>query len=219
MRHRRQDLSANARKRSPALKNCAIYTRVSTADQTVENQKRDLLCYCQGRELEVVAVFEDTGVSGAKVSRAQLDEMMKQARQRRFDTVLVWKFDRFARSTSRLLAALQEFRDLGIDFISYSEGIDTSTSVGKMVFTFLGAIAEFERSLIQERTRSGLQRAKEAGIVCGRPRKGFDIGEALKLHGEGWGVRRIGKKLGVSYGTVHRALKAVTKVCGAKPPK
>jgi DNA invertase Pin-like site-specific DNA recombinase len=88
------------------------------------------------------------------------------------------------------------------DLISYSEGIATSTSVGKIVFTFLDAIAEFERSLIQERTRSGLQRAKAAGIHCGRPRKGFDIAEALKLHGQGWGVRRVGSKLGVSYGTI-----------------
>lgn len=121
--------------------------------------------------------------------------------------------------TSHLRVALQEFRDLGIDFISYSEGTGPSTSVGKMVFTFLGAIAEFERSLIQERTRSGLQRAQAAGIHCGRQRKGFDIGEALKLHGEGWGVRRIGKKLGVSYGTVHRALKAITKVPVVRRPK
>jgi DNA invertase Pin-like site-specific DNA recombinase len=98
------------------LKKCAIYTRVSTADQTVENQKRELLRYCQARELEVVALFEDVGVSGAKMSRPRLDEMMKQARQRRFEVFLVWKFDRFARSTSHLLAALQEFRDLGIDF-------------------------------------------------------------------------------------------------------
>ena len=101
-----------------------------------------------------------------------------------------------------------------------SEGSDTSTSVGKMVFTFLGAIAEFERSLIQERTRSGLQRAKAAGIHCGRTRKGLDIAEALRLHAEGLGVRRIVKHLGVSYSSsIHRALQAVSKVPAAKPPK
>ena len=122
-----------AYERGLALKpKCAIYTRVSSTDQTMENQKRDLLRYCQGHEMEVVALFEDTDVSGAQKSRPQLDEMMVQARQRRFDIVLVWKFDRFARSTSHLLAALQEFRDLGVDFISYSSVYRALTAVSKV---------------------------------------------------------------------------------------
>jgi DNA invertase Pin-like site-specific DNA recombinase len=192
-------------------KPCAIYCRVSTDDQTVENQKRDLLRYCESRELTDVDVFEDVGVSGAQDSRPALDKLMEQVRKHRYSSVLVWKFDRFARSTSHLLQALQEFRDLGVNFISYSEGIDTSTAIGKMVFTFLSAIAEFERSLLQERVRAGMARAKAEGIHCGRPRVGFDVGEALRLHREGMGVRRIAKRLGVSRSTVHRTIQAVSK--------
>ena len=134
----------------------AVYCRVSTDDQTVENQKRDLLRYCQSREWDVVQVFEDTGISGAQRDRPALDDLMKQARQRRFDVVLVARFCRFARSTEHLLAALNEFRSLGVDFVSLNEGIDTSTPMGKMIFVLLSAIYEFEREVIRSRVRSGI---------------------------------------------------------------
>jgi len=184
-------------------KRTAIYLRVSKPGQTTENQKRDLTRYCEARNLEITEIFEDHGISGAKESRPALDDLMKKARQRKFDMVLVWKFDRFARSTSHLLSALNEFKDLGIDFISYSEGIDTSTSVGKMVFTFLGAIAEFERSLIQERVQCGINRARENGVKFGRPHKGFDVERALSLREQGYGFRKMAKELNVSVGTLH----------------
>lgn len=189
----------------------AFYCRVSTAEQTVENQLRELRRYCDSRGLKEVMVYKDEGVSGAKDRRLGLDNLMADARSRKFKMVIVWKFDRFARSTQHLLTALQEFHDLDIDFVSCSEGIDTSTAMGKMVFTFLSAIAEFERELIRERVKSGLERAKEEGVRLGRPRVGFDVAEAVRMQEEGLGVRRIAVRLGVSPSTVHRALKGLNE--------
>lgn len=189
----------------------AIYCRVSTGEQTTENQKRDLLRYCDSRKLAVVRVYEDNGVSGAKHDRPALSELMAQARRRKFDAVLVWKFDRFARSVSHLLEALQEFKSLGIDFISFSEGIDTSTPMGKLIYTFLAGIAEFERSLIQERVRCGIRRAQAQGIRCGRPIVAFDMEKAIRLRNDGVSLRNIAKELSIGRGTIHRALSTVPK--------
>jgi len=189
----------------------AIYCRVSTSGQTTENQKRDLTRYCDSRDWPVAQVFEDVGVSGAKDRRPALDDLMRQAKQKKFNTVVVWKFDRFARSTQHLLQALTEFQALGVDFVSCSEGVDTSTPAGRMVFTFLGAVAEFERSLIKERVKAGIERAQAAGVHCGRPRAAFDVGRAIKMKQEGLGVRRIAKQLGVSKSTIDRALRDVSK--------
>lgn len=194
----------------------AVYCRVSTSDQTCESQRRDLLRYCEQRQWEVAEVFEDSGISGSIHDRPALNEMMKQARQGRFAVVVVWKFDRFARSTQHLLEALQEFQQLGVQFVSYSEGIDTSTSLGMLIYTFLAGLSQFEKSLIRERCASGQARAKAQGIHCGRPRTGLDIGRALELQKAGLGVRRIGKQLGVSYATVFRCLKDVSKALEAK---
>ena len=191
--------------------NAALYFRVSTDQQSVALQKRDLLGYCTSRGIKIVQMFEDVGVSGTKRDRPALGLMMKQARQRKFDTVIVWKFDRFARSVQHLLEALEEFRSIGIEFISYSEGIDTTTPAGKMVFTFLGAVGEFERCLIQERVRSGIARAQAEGVHCGRPRKVFDFDQAVRLRDEGVNLRQIAKALGVGCGTVHRAISGVPK--------
>jgi DNA invertase Pin-like site-specific DNA recombinase len=184
----------------------ACYCRVSTDEQTVENQKRDLLRYCENRGWKDIQVFEDTGISGSKHDRPALNDLMRQARQRRFSSILVWRFDRFARSTQHLLSALQEFQSLGIDFISYGEGIDTSTPIGKMIFTFISAISEFELSVIRSRVRSGIARAKAAGIVCGRPTKSFDMEKAVSLRDGGMSIRGIAKELSVGAATVYRSL-------------
>jgi len=189
----------------------AIYARVSTTDQTTKNQTRQLKSYCENRGWKVVKIFEDRGVSGSQASRPGLDALMEQVRQGRYQAVVVWKFDRFARSTQHLLQALTEFQALGVDFVSCSEGVDTSTPAGRMVFTFLGAVAEFERSLIRERVKAGIERAQEAGVHCGRPRAAFDVGRAIKMKQEGLGVRRIAKQLGVSKSTIDRALRDVSK--------
>ena len=146
----------------------ASYARVSTTngqDPTV--QTRELKEYCERRGWEIASEYVDTGISGAREKRPELDRMMADAHRRCFDAVVVWKFDRFARSVSHLLRALETFKALGIEFVSLSEQVDTSTPMGKMVFTVLGAVAELERSLIAERVRAGLRNARAKGKRLG----------------------------------------------------
>ena len=154
----------------------AIYARVSTAnngqDPTV--QTRELEEYCQRRGWKVADQYIDVGISGAKEKRPELSRLMADAHRRKFDAVIVWKFDRFARSVSHLLRALETFKSLGIEFVSLSEQVDTSTPTGKMVFTVLGAVAELERSLIAERVKAGLRNAKAKGKKLGRPVREVD---------------------------------------------
>jgi DNA invertase Pin-like site-specific DNA recombinase len=149
----------------------AIYARVSTIGngQSPQMQLRELGEYCDRRGWKVVGEYTDAGISGAKDRRPELDKLMAAAHLRKFDAVVVWKFDRFARSVSHLLRALETFNALGISFVSLSESLDTSTPAGKMVFTVLGAVAELERSLIGERVRAGLRNARAKGVRLGRP--------------------------------------------------
>lgn len=186
------------------MRKAAIYARVSTSDQTVANQAPEVREYAKRRDWQVVAEYVDEGVSGAKDSRPGLDRLMRDARRRKFDAVIVVRFDRFARSTTHLLSALEEFRALGIDFVSIREAVDTSTPMGRMVFTICAAVAELERSLIQERVRAGIDRARKEGVRFGRPRKGFDYKRAVALRDKGWSIRRIAKELGVSRSTIQR---------------
>src|SRR6202167_6023927 len=143
----------------------AIYARVSTTGQgqSPEMQVRELREYCERRGWQIAGEFVDSGISGAKDSRPELNKLMAEAHHRRFDAVVVWKFDRFARSVSHLLRALETFQSLGIEFVSLSEQMDTSTPTGKLVFTVLGAVAELERSLIAERVKAGLRNARAKG--------------------------------------------------------
>ncbi|HEV2495068.1 MAG TPA: recombinase family protein [Terriglobia bacterium] len=143
----------------------AIYARVSTSNngQDPGMQVAELEEYCQRRGWKIAGCYVDNGVSGSKESRPELDKMMADAHRRRFDAVAVWKFDRFARSVSHLLRALETFKALGIDFVSLSEQVDTSTPTGKTAFTVLGAVAELERCLICERVRAGIRNAKAKG--------------------------------------------------------
>src|ERR1700732_5497434 len=154
----------------------AIYARVSTVNhgQDVSMQLRELRQCAEARGWEVAGEYIDSGVSGAKDSRPELNQLMADAHKRRFDVVCVWRFDRFARSVSHLLRALETFKALGIDFVSFSEQLDTSTPAGKLVFTVLGAVAELERSLIVERVRAGLRNARAKGKTLGRPTKLVD---------------------------------------------
>jgi len=189
-------------------KKCAVYARVSTnnGQQSPDMQLRALREYCEARGLIVYREYVDEGISGAKDSRPALNELMDDARKRKFDTVLVWKFDRFARSTKHLITALEEFKGLGIDFVSYSENIDTSTPMGKTMFTIIGAIAELERSLIVERVKAGLKAAKARGKRVGRPKTHFDSTAALQLKSDGFKMREIAARLGASKSTVARYL-------------
>jgi DNA invertase Pin-like site-specific DNA recombinase len=181
----------------------AIYARVSTGNgaQSPEMQIRELREYCKRRGWKVIREFVDTGISGAKEQRPELDKLLADAHRRHFDAVVVWKFDRFARSVSHLLRALETFRSLGIEFVSLSEQVDTSTPTGKLVFTVLGAVAELERSLIGERVRAGLRNARAKGKRLGRPRKIVNSDEINQLRAQGATWRAVGTALGVSAAT------------------
>ncbi len=185
----------------------AIYARVSTSGhgQSPEMQLRELRDYCERRGFEIAGEYNDAGVSGAKDSRPELNRLMAEAHRRRFDAVVVWKFDRFARSVSHLLRALETFKALGVEFVSFSEQLDTSTPTGKMVFTVLGAVAELERSLIAERVRAGLRNAKSKGKHLGRPKVVVDATRIARLRQQGASWRTIARSLGVSARTARRA--------------
>ncbi len=187
---------------------CVIYCRVSTANgsQSPEMQVRELLEYCERRGWTVAGQYVDSGISGAKDRRPELDRLMSDAHKRRFDVVAVWKFDRFARSVSHLLRALDTFRVLGIEFVSLSESLDTATPAGRMVFTVLGAVAELERSLIAERVRAGLRNARAKGKRLGRPPVAVDAARIGRLHAQGRSVREIASELGHSHSLVHKTL-------------
>jgi len=150
--------------------------------------------------------FVDHGVSGGKEQRPQLNRLMTAVRRRQCDMVLVWRFDRFARSSRHLLNTLEEFRTLGVEFISFQEAIDTSTPSGKMVFSMVAAIAEFERSLIRERVMAGLDRARAHGRKLGRPKVQGDVARILQLRQEGRSLRQIARELGLGKDVVARLL-------------
>jgi len=167
--------------------------------------------YATARGFEIVSEYVDV-ISGSKDSRPELARLMADAAKRRLDAVAVWKFDRFARSTRHLVTALEQFNALGVDFISLSESIDTSTPMGKMVFTVLAAVAELELSLIRERVVMGLERAKAQGKVLGRPRVETSEEQLLALSEQGLSSRQIAEQLNLSPSTVLRRL-AASKTC------
>jgi DNA invertase Pin-like site-specific DNA recombinase len=188
----------------------AIYARVSTKDQSCDLQVRDLKTYCRARKLAVFREYIDSGESGAKDSRPKLNELMADARKRRFDAILVWRFDRFARSTKHLLLALEEFRSLGIQFISYQENIDTTSPLGQALFTIVSAVAQLERDLIRERVSAGIRHARACGKQLGRPRRIVSHDELVRLKGEGHSLREIARRLHIGYGTVRLRLRKLT---------
>jgi len=185
----------------------AIYARVSTLNhgQDVSMQTRELREFCERRGWELTGEYIDRGISGAKDRRPELDRLMADAHRRKLDVVAVWKFDRFARSVSHLLRALETFNALGIAFVSLSESLDTSTPAGRMVFTVLGAVAELERSLISERVRAGLRNARAKGKRLGRPRVAVDSARIIAQRAQGHSWATICRELGVSKGSAQRA--------------
>jgi len=189
------------------MKRAALYMRVSTKGhgQTTDTQAMALREYAERRDFEIVGEYRDEGISGSKDSRPALDRLMKDARTRKFDVVIVARFDRFARSVSHLLRALEEFSHLGVDFVSLSESIDTSTPMGKMIFTVLGAVAELERNLIRERVHMGISRARKQGKRLGRPKRVFDREKAEAML-QSMSVREVARQLGVSRGVIERSL-------------
>jgi DNA invertase Pin-like site-specific DNA recombinase len=185
----------------------AIYARVSTTNhgQDVTMQTRELREYCERRGWTVVGEYVDTGISGAKDRRPELDRLMADARRRRFEVLAVYRYDRFARSLRALVNALEEFRSLGIEFVSLHEGVDTSTPNGRLIFGIFASIAEFERELIRDRVRSGLRNARMKGKRLGRPPTFVDAAMVGLLRSQGVSWRAIAKQLGVGIGIVYRA--------------
>jgi DNA invertase Pin-like site-specific DNA recombinase len=179
----------------------AIYARVSTVDQEPENQLQELRRYVQARDWTAVE-YVDRGVSGAKDRRPALDDLIRDARRRRFDVLVCWRLDRLGRNLKHLITLLEELQALGVAFVSLAEGIDATTAAGKLQMHILGAIAEFERERIRERVLAGLQRARAQGRRLGRPHARPPI-EALRRVA-GLPVPVAAERLGVSSSTVKR---------------
>jgi len=184
----------------------AIYTRVSTLDQSIEGQEHELREYAERRGWTPEGVYRDK-ISGIKNSRPELDRLLVDAKKGQFSYVLVWRIDRLGRSVSHLLEVLETFKTLDIKFVSLSEAIDTSTPTGMMVFTVLAAVAALERSILVERVRMGIQNAKRRGVKLGRPAlKNFGTDEILAIRTErskGATFRHLANAHGTSVWTVH----------------
>jgi DNA invertase Pin-like site-specific DNA recombinase len=186
----------------------AIYCRVSTTEQNASMQVDELRAYCSRRQWEIAEEFIDAGVSGSKESRPALNRLLADAKRRKFDAVLVYRYDRFARSLRHLVNALAEFDALGIHFVSLHEGVDTSTPNGRLVFGIFASIAEFERELIRGRVRSGLAAARARGKRLGRPVVSVDTVRITALRASGSSWRAIGTEMGMCHETLRRAFES-----------
>ena len=185
----------------------AIYARVSTVNgQSPEMQLAELREYASRRGWEVFAEYVDSGISGSKESRPELNRLMADAHRRHFDAVLCWKVDRFGRSLKHLVNALADLDSYGVAFVSLRDNLDLSTPSGRLMFQIIGAMAEFERSLIQERVRAGLRNAKLKGKTLGRPQRIVSLDEMQRMRGQGASFREIAKAVGASPGTVRTRL-------------
>ena len=192
------------------MKKVAIYARVSTDKQTCDNQLIELRAVAERCGYTIVQEFVDLGISGAKgrADRPALDSMMKSANQRKFDMILVWSIDRLGRSLQNLVERLNDLQSMRVDLMFLQQGMDTSTSSGRMMFSIFGALAEFERNLIRERVIAGQNRAKARGVKMGRPTKMNDgLKSAIKLLREkGMGIKQIAIECGVGVGTVYSVI-------------
>jgi len=189
-------------------KKVALYCRVSTKEQTTDNQTLDLKRFCEQRDLEIVQEYSDQGVSGSKDSRPALNQMLEDAKAGKFEVLLVWKLDRLGRSLKHLIYLLNELHKYNVSFISMQENIDLTSPTGRLVFQMLGAIGEFELSLIKSRVNAGIRRAREQNIKLGRPKMQFDYDLAIQLRRNGLGFKEIAEKLGVSVGKIHQFIKS-----------
>jgi DNA invertase Pin-like site-specific DNA recombinase len=190
----------------------ALYLRVSTANQTTENQRIDLEQVAHMRNWAIVEIFRDEGISGAKGRNARpaLDKLLKDAVRGKFDVVAVWSIDRLGRSLQHLIETVNELRATNVDLYSHKQALDTSTPAGKLAFLVFGALSEYERELIKERVRAGLDRARRDGTKLGRPTNLNDAvrAEILALRSSDVPIRRIAAQLKVGTGTVYGVLGA-----------
>jgi len=186
----------------------ALYARVSTTNHGQDPllQTREMREYCERRGWQIAGEYTDVGISGSKDSRPELNRLMADAKQRRFDAVCVWKLDRFGRSLRHLVNALADLESLGVSFISIKDNLDLGTPSGRLMFQIIGAMAEFERSLIQERVRAGLRNARAKGKTLGRPRAVLDAARIARLRAQGRSIREIAEELRCSRSLVHKTL-------------
>ncbi len=202
-------------------KRVALYARVSTVNhgQDPEVQLRELREFCQRRRFEIAVEYVDKGISGSRERRPSLDKLMTACRKRLVDVVVVYRYDRFARSLRQLVLALEEFRSLRIDFISLHEGVDTSTPNGRLIFGIFASIAEFERELIRDRVRSGLAAARAKGKRIGRPKVAVDALRIASLRCQGRSWAQIKADTGISKGRAQRAMAGLprTPIATASP--
>ncbi|MGA7524470.1 MAG: recombinase family protein [Acidobacteriaceae bacterium] len=187
------------------MKRAAVYARVSTGDQNAQTQVLDLRTMAAQRNLEIVAEYTDT-ISGARARRPGLDQLMRDARRSRFDVVLVWAFDRMARSVRHFLETLDELNRLGVEFVSFREQIDTGGPLGRAVIVIVSAVAELERNLIIERVRAGMRRARLEGRHIGRHPLDLDRAAILRDRQRGQSLGQLARTYQVSRATVHRVL-------------
>jgi DNA invertase Pin-like site-specific DNA recombinase len=190
-----------------STKRAALYVRVSTDAQTLENQTRELRQVAERRGWDVVEVYRDAGISGAKGrnGRPGLDTMLKDASRRKFDIVMAWAIDRVGRSLSDLLDTIQHLEACRVDLYLDQQAIDTTTPMGKLVFQLTGAFAEFERTMIRQRIKAGLKRAVAQGVKLGRPKiDGATERKVRKQLAKGVGILKVARSLGIGTGTVHR---------------
>jgi len=189
---------------SPTPRRLVVYARVSTADQTCQNQLDELRQYVTARGWTIAQEFVDSAVSGMKESRPELDALLKDARRRKFDTLLVWSLDRVGRNLRHLLGVLEELQSLNVAFISLRDGIDMSSAAGRLQLAVLGALSQFERERLRERTISGLRRARSQGKRLGRPRvtpPAAPIGLTVREAAQQWGVSKSTAARWITRGT------------------
>jgi DNA invertase Pin-like site-specific DNA recombinase len=186
------------------MKKCAIYARVSTPEQRIDNQLYDLRLFAEQRGFEVVAEYTDVGVSGSKARRPGLDAMLKDARKRRFGVVIVAAFDRIARSTKHFLTVVDELDSLGVEFFSRRENIATDGAMGRLFLTLISSIAELESDLIKERIRAGMRRRKLDGLPVGRQPLDIDHDALVSDRLSGMSLTDVAKSYGVSRASVVR---------------
>jgi DNA invertase Pin-like site-specific DNA recombinase len=189
----------------------ALYLRVSTDDQTVENQRSDLHKFAELRGWNVVATYEDAGISGAKGrdKRPGLDALLKDAKRRRFDVAVFWSVDRLGRSTAGVATAMDELEAASVAQFYFKESMDTSTAHGRAMLEMAAVFARLEREMIRERVKSGLARARAAGTRLGRPSVGAAVEDRIReLKGQGMGLQKIARTLGIGVSAVQRVTKA-----------
>lgn len=190
----------------------AAYIRVSTDEQKIDSQLEAIKTYCKLKGWPEAALFIDHGESGRKISRPQFDKMIEQVKEKKFDSVLVYKFDRISRSTKHLIEIMELLKALSVDFISLSENIDTTTPAGKMIFGIFAVLAEFERENIVARVKSGMKAAKANGTHCGRSRWKFtpeNIQEMIRMKNKGQTLEQIGQKFNTSKAAVSRLVRGL----------